>query len=113
MFAITSRVAYALACVVLLASCGGGSMPAASGTSRSAAASGPKTVEIKLTDAGCDPATIKLDAGRTTFKVTNGGTGRVSELEVLSEGPEVDGLPSDRAGAVGEELDRGTRADRE
>ena len=41
------------------------------------------TVELKLTDAGCSPATLKLDAGRTTFKVTNAGTGRVSELEVL------------------------------
>jgi iron uptake system component EfeO len=47
-------------------------------------APGTTTVEVKLTDAGCDPATIKLDAGRTTFKVTNAGTGRVSELEVLS-----------------------------
>jgi iron uptake system component EfeO len=78
-----------LPCVVVLAGCGGATRPAASGTaasgtSRSAGASGPKTVEVKLTDAGCAPATIKLDAGRTTFKVTNGGTGRVSELEVLS-----------------------------
>ena len=43
----------------------------------------PDAVELKLTDAGCSPATLKLDAGRTTFKVTNAGTGRVSELEVL------------------------------
>jgi iron uptake system component EfeO len=77
-----------LPCAVVLAACGGsnssrpGTTPAASGAKP--AASGPKTVEIKLTDAGCAPAAVKLDAGRTTFKVTNGGTGRVSELEVLS-----------------------------
>ena len=61
--------------------------PAAAGSERSedrAGRAGPGAVEVKLTDAGCDPATIKLDAGRTTFKITNAGTGRVSELEVLS-----------------------------
>ncbi len=81
------RIAYVLPCLVVLAACGGGSKPAASSTTSPGtkpAGSGPRTVELKLTDAGCSPATIKLDAGRTTFKVTNGGTGRVSELEVLS-----------------------------
>jgi FTR1 family protein len=48
------------------------------------ASGGSRQVELKLTDAGCSPATLKLDAGRTTFTVTNAGTGRVSELEVLS-----------------------------
>jgi iron uptake system component EfeO len=69
-------------CAAVLAACGSSSKPATPGTK--SAADGPKTVEVKLTDAGCDPAAIKLDAGRTTFKVTNAGTGRVSELEVLS-----------------------------
>jgi FTR1 family protein len=45
---------------------------------------GARQVALKLTDAGCSPSTLKLDAGRTTFKVTNAGTGKVSELEVLS-----------------------------
>ena len=45
---------------------------------------GSKQVAIKLTDAGCEPASLKLDAGPTEFKVINGGTGRVSEFEVLS-----------------------------
>jgi iron uptake system component EfeO len=75
-----------LPCVVLLAACGGAgkpdSTPPAPGTKPTS--SGPRTVEVKLTDAGCSPASLKLDAGRTTFKVTNAGTGRVSELEVLS-----------------------------
>src|SRR5689334_3684487 len=65
----------------MFAACGGSDPAAPSGNE---AASGPKTIEVKLTDAGCDPATMKLDSGRTTFKVTNAGTGRVSELEVLS-----------------------------
>src|SRR4051794_10813708 len=71
--------------VMLLAGCGATkpTAPATSGTSGTSA-SGPKTVEVKLTDAGCDPAAIKLEAGRTTFKITNAGTGRVSELEVLA-----------------------------
>src|SRR5262249_2682097 len=86
---LRARAAITLALPLIaaaVASCGdsggGGASPAASGTT--AGKSGPKTVELKLTDAGCDPATLKLDAGRTTFKVTNAGTGRVSELEVLS-----------------------------
>ena len=40
-------------------------------------------MNVKLTDAGCAPAKLALDAGRTTFKVTNAGTGKVSELEIL------------------------------
>jgi FTR1 family protein len=47
------------------------------------APAGTKKVAIKLTDAGCEPATLKLPAGPTTFSVTNGGTSRVSEFEVL------------------------------
>ena len=64
--------------VLVLAGCGG-----SGGAKRRGAAAGTKTVELKLTDAGCAPAQLKLDAGRTTFKVTNAGTGRVSELEIL------------------------------
>jgi iron uptake system component EfeO len=56
--------------VVVLAGCG-------------ASGDGARTVELKLTDAGCQPARLELDAGRTTFNVTNAGTGKVSELEVL------------------------------
>jgi FTR1 family protein len=55
--------------VLVVAGCGG--------------AAGARTVALKLTDAGCSPAALKLDAGRVTFEVTNAGTGRVSELEVL------------------------------
>jgi FTR1 family protein len=62
---------------LLLVACG-------SDDNKSAGSAGAKQVAIKLTDAGCEPASLKLDAGRTEFKVTNSGTGRVSEFEVLS-----------------------------
>ncbi|HEY6762700.1 MAG TPA: iron uptake system protein EfeO [Baekduia sp.] len=66
-----------LAAALLLSACGSSSDSASSEP-------GTKQVAVKLTDAGCEPATLKLGAGRTEFKVTNGGTGRVSEFEVLS-----------------------------
>jgi FTR1 family protein len=62
---------------LLLVACG-------SDDDKSAGSAGAKQVAIKLTDAGCEPASLKLDAGPTEFKVTNAGTGRVSEFEVLS-----------------------------
>lgn len=67
-----------VAVALLLVACG------SDDSSDNAAGSNTKQVEVKLTDAGCEPATMKLDAGRVEFKVTNGGTGRVSEFEVLS-----------------------------
>jgi iron uptake system component EfeO len=67
-----------LSAALLLAACGSGDKGSGS------ASSGGKQVAIKLTDAGCEPASLKLDSGATEFKVINGGTGRVSEFEVLS-----------------------------
>jgi FTR1 family protein len=64
------------AVALLLAACGGSD---GGGT----ASAGSNKVAIKLTDAGCEPAALKLPAGPTTFEVTNDGTGRVSEFEVL------------------------------
>ena len=76
-----TRVAGTAAIVALaaltLAACGSDDPSATSD------AAGGRRVEVKLTDAGCSPAAIRIDAGRTTFHVTNAGTGRVSELEVL------------------------------
>jgi iron uptake system component EfeO len=62
---------------LLLVACG-------SDDNKSSGAAGAKQIAVKLTDAGCEPASLKLDAGPTEFKVTNGGTGRVSEFVVLS-----------------------------
>jgi iron uptake system component EfeO len=47
-------------------------------------AGGAKTIKVSLTDAGCTPATISASPGSTTFAVTNGGTSKVSEFEILS-----------------------------
>jgi FTR1 family protein len=56
----------------------------ACGSEEAGSAKGGKSVAVKLTDAGCEPAAMKLAAGATTFKVVNAGTSRVSEFEVLS-----------------------------
>jgi iron uptake system component EfeO len=55
----------------------------ACGSSSDAAPAAPDKVAVKLTDAGCEPASLKLDAGPTSFEVTNAGTARVTKLEVL------------------------------
>ena len=69
----SSSAVVVLLLVLVLAGCG--SSDKQDGAASSA---GAKPVELKLTDAGCSPSNVKLDAGRTTFKVTNAGTGRVS-----------------------------------
>jgi iron uptake system component EfeO len=43
---------------------------------------GARTVEVALTDAGCEPAKLELAAGAVTFKVSNKGTDKVTEFEV-------------------------------
>ncbi|QEC49366.1 hypothetical protein FSW04_18515 [Baekduia soli] len=63
--------------LVACGSSGGSGGPGGSGA-------GTKEVAVTLTDAGCEPAMLKLSAGPTTFRVSNGGTSRVSEFEVLS-----------------------------
>jgi FTR1 family protein len=42
-----------------------------------------KTVHVSISDAGCEPATLKLGSGPTTFVVTNKGSSKVSEYEVM------------------------------
>ena len=70
----TGRVAAltSLALSLALAACGSGN--GGGGSAR--------TVDVTLTDAGCQPAKLDLPAGAVTFKVTNDGTDRVSEFEV-------------------------------
>lgn len=45
---------------------------------------GAKTVTVSLSDAGCTPQSMELDNGPTTFNVTNSGSSKVTEFEVLS-----------------------------
>ncbi len=72
----TSTLLLVVVAGILLAACG----------SEDDAPAGATKVDVKLTDAGCDPATLKIDAGPTTFVVTNAGTSRVSEFEILDGG---------------------------
>jgi iron uptake system component EfeO len=58
-------------------------------SSSKAADPGVKTVEISLTDAGCDPAHIETPAGPTSFKVTNDSADAVTEFEVLDSGGKI------------------------
>jgi high-affinity iron transporter len=58
---------------LLLAACGGGSGGSAKG----------KHVAITLNDNGCTPVDLQLAAGPTTFDVTGGGSGKVTEFEVF------------------------------
>ncbi len=66
-----TAAAGAVALALLLVGCGS--------TTSSA---GGKTIAVSLTDAGCAPAKMTTEAGSVTFDVTNGGTGKVSELEL-------------------------------
>ena len=46
-------------------------------------ASGANEVDVKITNAGCEPAELTIPAGATTFNVTNDGADEVTEFEVL------------------------------
>jgi iron uptake system component EfeO len=48
-----------------------------------APAKGVETVNVKITDKGCSPAELALEAGPTTFVVENVGADDVTEFEVL------------------------------
>ena len=48
-----------------------------------ASAGAGRTVNVAITNAGCEPATLKLASGPTTFVVTNKGASKVSEYEVM------------------------------
>src|SRR5947208_16087976 len=69
-----------VAVAVGLGACGGGDEK-----STAADPSAP-TVDVKLTDAGCEPATLQLPAGKRTFRVTNAGAPGVTEFEILDGG---------------------------
>jgi iron uptake system component EfeO len=65
--------ATAVAAALALAGCGGGGQKS----------SGGRSVDVKLTDAGCEPAELRLPAGPTTFEVANDGADAVTEFEIL------------------------------
>jgi iron uptake system component EfeO len=65
-----------VAATAVLAGCGGNSAKTASGSAQK--------LDVSLTDAGCSPAKLDAKSGSITFNVKNGGTGKVSELELKS-----------------------------
>lgn len=79
---------YALLAILPVATVACGS-DSTSSDGTAAAGAGPKTgdrvttIEVTLSDSGCEPRSISTTAGPTTFHVTNDGTAAVTEFEVL------------------------------
>jgi iron uptake system component EfeO len=65
--------------VLLVGTLGGGENT----SSAVASAGNAKTVNVAISDAGCEPANLKLASGPTTFVVTNNGSAKVTEFEVV------------------------------
>jgi iron uptake system component EfeO len=65
---------------LVVTACSGGSARPATTSRRDQDAT---TVEVELSDAGCQPREISVPAGATTFKVSSDGTAAVTEFEVL------------------------------
>ncbi len=66
-----------MAAVAALAGCGGGGGDPAGGSGR--------TLRVVLTDDGCSPARLAARSGRVTFRVSNGGTDRVTGLALQDQ----------------------------
>ena len=62
-----------LALVFLAAACG----------EESTGGGDANAVQVKITEAGCDPAELEVPAGKTKFEVTNDGADAVTEYEVM------------------------------
>jgi iron uptake system component EfeO len=79
---VNERVAgiAAMSCAaLLLAGCGGSTGPGAS--------AGPAAhVKITLSDGGCAPQPASVPSGATTFDVTNSGSAKVTEAELMRDG---------------------------
>ena len=65
----------------------GGASPA-TGSAASGQPSTPtvRQVNVTISDAGCDPQTLSIPAGPTTFSVTNTGSSSVLEYEIEQNG---------------------------
>ncbi len=72
---VGSGAAVVTACVI-------GAVAVAGCGSSTGTVKGAKSVALTLVDAGCTPSQISVAAGPVTFHVTNGGTSKVSEMEL-------------------------------
>jgi iron uptake system component EfeO len=66
----------------VLAVCAVAAVAVAGCGSRASGGTGSKKVAVTLVDSGCTPSQIKVSSGPVTFDVTNGGTSKVSEMEL-------------------------------
>jgi iron uptake system component EfeO len=70
-----TRATIAIVAATLVAS-------ALSACGNAASSKGSRQIAVTLTDSGCTPRQIAVAAGPVTFNVTNGGTSKVSEMEL-------------------------------
>src|SRR4051794_2663279 len=77
-----AAVAIPAVLVVGVAAGGDAASPAAeaAGTARA------RTVSVAVSDAGCEPARLRLASGPATFEVASRGSGRLTEYEVVRDG---------------------------
>jgi len=73
---ISSRTGAAICCAIVAAAGVAGCGSSGSGSKDS------KKVAVTLVDDGCTPSQIKVASGPVTFDITNGGTSKVSEMEL-------------------------------
>jgi len=72
MIRATIAIVVATAAATVLAACG----------NSTSGKKGSKQIAVTLTDSGCTPQHISVASGPVTFNVTNGGTSKVSEMEL-------------------------------
>jgi iron uptake system component EfeO len=90
-----------------LAACGSTGKDASGGKT----SGGPSTIAVKLTDKGCEPDSTTAAAGPIAFTVSNGGTTKVSEAEVVLGDRilgEKENITGDKTGTFSLSLDAGT-----
>jgi iron uptake system component EfeO len=73
----------AVPAVVVACSSGFGSSGGSPSGSTGAGSKKVNSIEVTLSDAGCEPRSISTTAGPTTFEVTNDNTAAVTEFEVM------------------------------
>ena len=78
-----AAVAIPAVLVIGLAAGGDAASPAAQAA---AGAGGARTVQVAVSDAGCEPARLALASGPVTFEVSSRGSGKVTEFEVVRDG---------------------------
>ena len=81
---MSRRLLLLLVVPLVVAGCSSDEKETSKGSTEATTAAGAvKTIDVTLTDDGCEPRNIPAVAGPTTFKVTNDGSSAVTEFEVL------------------------------